>query len=66
MPTVKIDAEKCIGCGLCESMCADVFELKDDGKAYVKNASKCKSASESCDCKAVAESCPVDAITYKE
>jgi ferredoxin len=62
MPTVKVDAEKCIGCGLCVSMCEEAFELKNDGKAHVKSTAGCSS----CDCKSVAESCPVDAITYKE
>lgn len=64
MPTLKIDQDKCIGCGLCASMCAEVFEMTDEWKARVKDASKC--GSESCDCKSVAESCPVDAITYQE
>lgn len=64
MPTIKVDQVKCIGCGLCESMCPDVFELRDDGKAHAKNPSGCISGN--CDCKSVAESCPVQAITYKK
>jgi len=61
MPVLKVDQKKCIGCGLCVSLCPDVFELKDDGKAHIKNPSGCKT----CDCKAAAEGCPVKAITYK-
>jgi ferredoxin len=56
---VSIDKKKCIGCGLCASMCPDVFELGNDGKAHVKDASKCKT---SCNCKEVAASCPASAI----
>ncbi len=56
----KIDKEKCIGCGTCESLCPDVFELKDDGKSYIKEGADCEKAG--C-CAEAAESCPSDAIT---
>ncbi len=64
MPTVKVDKEKCIGCGLCVSMCPDVFEFGDDNKARVKNPKGCASAN--CDCKEIAEMCAVEAISYEE
>ena len=53
---VKVDEEKCIGCGLCSSICPDVFEINSDGKAEVISQK-----SEPC-VKESAESCPVDAI----
>jgi len=31
----KINKDLCIGCGVCESICQDVFKLDDDGKARV-------------------------------
>ena len=34
---VKIDKEKCIGCGSCEAICPDGFEVAGD-KAKVKDA----------------------------
>jgi len=33
---VKVNKDKCIGCGYCTSVCPDVFELGDDGKSRVK------------------------------
>lgn len=52
---VKIDKEKCIGCGACVSVCEEGFKLKD-GKAEVKNANaKC--------IKEGANACPVNAIS---
>lgn len=34
-PTV--DHSLCIGDGICEEICPEVFELRDDGLAYVIN-----------------------------
>lgn len=30
-----VDKDTCIGCGLCESICPEVFKISDDGKAEV-------------------------------
>ncbi len=54
---VIVDESTCIGCGLCEQSCPDVFELKDDGLAHVK-AHSCGS----CDLQEVASQCPVNSI----
>lgn len=60
MAKVIVDASLCVGCGLCEQNCPEVFEMKDDGVAHVKT-SKCSS----CDLKEVADQCPVNAITVE-
>ena len=55
---IKVDKEKCIGCGACVAACPDSFEMKD-GKAVVK-----KSVVEKLSCeKDAAAGCPVDAIS---
>ncbi len=55
---VKVDKEKCIGCGACAATCDEVFEMKD-GKAQVKS-----NANTSASCvKDAKEGCPVDAIS---
>ncbi len=52
---VKIDEEKCIGCGACEASCSEGFEMKG-GKAIVKNGKA------TCVKEAQAD-CPVGAIS---
>ena len=32
---VSIDRESCIGCGVCEALCPEVFKLLDDGKSGI-------------------------------
>jgi ferredoxin len=57
MAKVSVDAATCVGCGLCEQNCPEVFEVKDDGIAHVK-AQQCAS----CNLQEVADMCPVNAI----
>jgi len=58
MAKVVVDAATCVGCGLCEQNCPEVFEMKDDGFAHVK-AQSCSTHN----LKEVADQCPVNAIT---
>lgn len=55
-PTV--DQELCIGCGACQEICPEVFEVQDD-KAEVIGPNRC----DTCQCEEAMASCPVDAIT---
>ena len=56
---VKVDQDLCVGCGLCATTCADVFEMKDD-KA-VPRVTVVPAASEDC-AKQAKDECPVEAI----
>ena len=58
MAKVTVDASTCVGCGLCEQSCPEVFEIKEDGVAHVK-AQSCATHN----LKEVADSCPVSAIS---
>lgn len=33
----KVDKDMCIGCGACQSLCEEVFEIGDDGYAEAKD-----------------------------
>ncbi len=54
---VKIDKEKCLGCGLCAAICNEVFEMDEENKASVKSQKSLPCVKE-----AIKE-CPVDAIS---
>ncbi|NCF75471.1 MAG: ferredoxin [Xanthomonadaceae bacterium] len=55
----KINKDVCIGCGTCASLCPEVFELSDAGKAKVK-----ENAPEGVSCiQEAIDSCPVQAIS---
>lgn len=63
---IKIDQEECIGCGSCQAVCPDVFEINDQGKAVLKqNQSDQGETQEDC-AKEGADICPVEAIKIEE
>ncbi len=60
----KVNKDECIGCGTCESICPDVFEMRNDDKSHVKIN---PIPEEYKDCTIEAEeSCPVQAISHEE
>lgn len=55
---VTVDQETCIGCGVCESVYPDLFEMSDDGKAKAKSIANIDAALAN----DAASQCPVNAI----
>ncbi|MBU3904849.1 MAG: ferredoxin [Nanoarchaeota archaeon] len=53
---MKVDKEKCIGCGACVSLCPNTFDMKD-GKSVVISDTDCDEA---------LTACPVGAIVQVE
>ena len=53
---IKIDEEKCIGCGTCEAICPSHFKMNDNGKPDVLSQDEAECVKEA------VESCAVDAI----
>ncbi len=58
-----VDKETCIGCGLCPSICSEVFEMQDDGKAGVIADPVPQGSEDSA--KEAEVSCPVNAISIE-
>lgn len=56
----NVDKDTCIGCGLCPSICPEVFEMDDDGKAKAISGEVPEGEQDTA--KEAEESCPVDAI----
>ncbi len=59
----NVDKDTCIGCGLCPSICPEVFEMDDDGKAQAISPDVPEEHEESV--KEAAENCPVNAISVE-
>ena len=58
-----VDADACVGCGLCVDTCGAVFEMSDD-VANVLVDTVPADAEESC--REAADACPVDAIEIRD
>lgn len=62
---ISIDKDKCDGCGLCEVICPENFEMDKGGYfAVVKNQPD-DGLDEQRNCLGAADSCPVEAITVE-
>ena len=55
----QVDAELCVGCGLCVDVCPDVFVMEGD-KAKIKSNPVPNGSEENCN--KAKEDCPVEAI----
>lgn len=60
----KIIADECIGDGICEEISPEVFELRDDGLAYVIDEDPDASLKDKID--EAIEECPTSAIVMEE
>lgn len=58
-----VDHDLCIGCGVCEAECPEVFEMGDDGLAVAKEGEIDETVLESA--REAQNQCPVEAITIE-
>lgn len=66
MAKIKLEREKCIGCGSCQALCSKYFEMINDGKSHIKDAEKKEVEElevEKIECaESAAEACPAQCI----
>ena len=60
----KIIADECIGDGICEEISPEVFELRDDGLAYVINEEPDAGLEDKIE--EAIEECPTSAIVLED
>ena len=71
MYEIEVDQSTCIGCGTCQAVCSNVFELNDENKSqivdeYRTDESNKGAVTEDISCVKDAEDrCPVNAITVE-
>lgn len=67
---IKLEREKCIGCGSCQVVCPEYFELVEDGKSHIKNSNRADVEEleiEKIKCaESAAEACPTQCIIVEK
>lgn len=56
---LRVNKDVCIGCGACQAICPEVFQIDEDGLAIAKAEPNEKNIEDAMDAK---EGCPVSAI----
>ena len=59
----EVDKDKCIGCGLCEATCPEVFKLNNDISQVIVDRVPPEARDS---CQQAADNCPVQAISLDE
>ncbi len=57
--TLELDQEKCVGCGMCLTVCPHAVLAMNNGHAEVRNRDLCM------ECGACARNCPTDAVSVQ-
>jgi len=57
--TLRLDREKCTGCGMCLVVCPHPVLSMTDGHAWIQNRDACM------ECGACAQNCPTEAVTVQ-
>ena len=60
---VKVNEEACIGCGACQALVRDVFDINDAGLAYVLEDANIEENIDNV--KEAADNCPTGAIVVE-
>lgn len=62
MVKIRINLEKCLGCGTCAALAPNTFELNADNKSVVKNPTEDSEAA----ILDAAKACPTEAIEIED
>jgi len=62
MKKLKVDEEKCLGCGACASLCPKVFKINEKGKSEVID----QNGDTPENIETAIAACPVQAILWEE
>ncbi len=61
---VKVSDSSCIGCGACQALVGEVFDINDDGYAYVREDANIEKYEE--EINDAIENCPTGAISKED